>query len=208
MTSGSCLGLVGANGAGKTTALRMLTGLEPIDEGSISVLAADVVFGDMPRGISGLIEEPRFYRDLNARKNLLICQADGEKTDAQIREVLGRVGLNAPDSLRLRSYSQGMRQRLGIARVLLSGGEILVFDEPTNGLDPVGIRWFRGLVRELVGSGHTVVLSSHQLHEVQATADTYAMLHDGQIVARGEVSELSRSGCVSLEDLYFRIFDA
>lgn len=201
--AGTCFGLIGANGAGKTTVMRMAAGLERPDDGHLQVLGAPVAVGTLPVGISGMIEEPRFYLWLSARQNLeAFCGNDEVRRD-QIQAVLARVGLDATSAQRVKSFSQGMRQRLGIARVLLCDTEVVIFDEPTNGLDPVGIRWFREMLGELVAMGRTVLLSSHLLHEVQAACSHYLMLSQGQTVSAGAVADLE--GYASLEDMYFAV---
>lgn len=198
---GSCLGLIGANGAGKTTLLRVITGLLRCDSGEVFVFGQPVRYGSVPKRLSGMIEEPRFFMWLDARRNLEPLCASFPGRLNRIPEVLRRVGLD-PDSRRqVAAFSQGMRQRLAIARVLVTNADVVVFDEPTNGLDPVGIRWFRGLIGDLVAEGRTVILSSHMLHEVQEMAATYAMLAEGRVIACGSVSDVKQLS--SLEELYF-----
>lgn len=201
VTAGTCAGLIGANGAGKTTLLRAICGLLRPSAGEVVVNGRAVTYGQVPAGLSGMIEEPRLYPWLDAEDNLrAVCLFRPDRIEA-IDSVLSRVGLERGTGRIVSKYSQGMRQRLGIARVLLADARTLLLDEPTNGLDPVGIRWFRDLVGELVDEGRTVVLSSHLLHEVQQMAQTYCMLSNGRVVVSGQTGDLK--GMNSLEDLYF-----
>lgn len=195
-------GFIGSNGAGKTTIMRMMVGLEPATAGSVEVWGEPVRAGFRPADIGAMIEEPRFYRWLSAAGNLRAVSGDRPEWLARIDEVLDAVGL-PNDTRPVRAYSQGMRQRLGLARALLGNPRLLVLDEPTNGLDPQGIRWMRQMLRSLRTNGTTVILSSHLLHEIEAICDHYAVIGAGQVLASGEVSELRGQG--SLEDLYFEL---
>ena len=199
---GSAFGLIGSNGAGKTTTMRMLTGLEASSSGDIRVLGSRVTAGRLPVGVTAMIEEPRFYGWLSGSANLVTFALKRAPSKASIRAVLEEVGLDHAGDRPVDQYSQGMRQRLGIARVLLADTPIMIFDEPTNGLDPVGIRWFRDLVSRLTGAGKTVVLSSHLLHEVQRACSDYLMLASGKMLSQGSVTSLGEF--VSLEDLYYQ----
>jgi ABC-2 type transport system ATP-binding protein len=148
-----------------------------------------------------MIEEPTFFGWLSAEDNLRAVFAGRAGAMARIDGVLAEVGLADAGRRPVGGFSQGMRQRLGLARVLAAEPSLLVLDEPTNGLDPSGIRWLRGLIRSLVSDGRSVLLSSHLLHEVHACADDFLMIDQGRAVASGRVDEISQFG--SLEDLYF-----
>lgn len=198
---GVCCGLLGANGAGKTTLMRMLLGIDRPTGGSVELFGEPIRVGRPPIDTSGMIEEPRFFEWLSASDNLRACFDSATASPSRISSVLRRVGLDAVGRQPVRGFSQGMRQRLGLARVLLSDPRFLVLDEPTNGLDPSGIRWLRSLIRELVDEGRTVLVSSHMLHEVQLVADMFIMIDQGRVVASGRATETSSFG--NLEDLYF-----
>jgi ABC-2 type transport system ATP-binding protein len=191
---GEVYGFLGPNGAGKTTTMRMLLGLVAPDEGSIRL------FGRDPRtdalgaraGVAGIIEEPRLYTYLSGRTNLrLLAAYDRSGVDrAAVEEVLETVELRERGGDRVAEYSQGMRQRLGIAACLVRRPRLLLLDEPANGLDPAGIRYLRGLVRRLSGEGMTVFLSSHLLAEVQELCSRVAIIAAGRIVYEGGLEEL------------------
>lgn len=200
--TGSCFGLIGHNGAGKSTLLRLILGIGKPTSGMVSVFGAPVVYGVPSPRVTGIIEEPRFFGGLTAEANLRMFATREQLAGQAVASVLERVGLG-PVAKPVRQFSQGMRQRLGIARALLREPRLLVLDEPANGLDPVGIAWLRELVREQVDAGCTVVLSSHLLHEVQAVSDGYAMLTNGRLIASGSTADLD--GVRSLEDLYFEL---
>ncbi|MCW2794241.1 MAG: transporter related protein [Nocardioides sp.] len=198
--SGSCFGLIGANGAGKSTLMRVVLGLTGSTEGSVLLFTDLVVPGVPSPRASGMIEEPQFFRWMNATENLRAVFAGRREVYDQIPAVLDEVGLGEVGGRPVRAFSQGMRQRLGLARVLLADPDLLVLDEPTNGLDPLGIRWLRGLIRRLVDDGKSVLLSSHLLHEVQQVADDYLMIDRGSAVAHGRVRDIEHFS--GLEDLY------
>jgi ABC-2 type transport system ATP-binding protein len=194
---GVAFGFLGANGAGKTTLIRLLLGLAEPTAGSMRVLGRDVG-GDRAAALSrvgAIIEEPRFHPHLTGRENLHIHAAARERSaHARIDGALARVGLAARGDDRVKTYSLGMRQRLGVARCLLADPELLILDEPMNGLDPAGIIEMRHLIRELVAEGRTVLLSSHLLDEVEKTCDLAAIVDMGAVVAQGTIRELVRGG--------------
>ena len=171
---GVAFGFLGANGAGKTTLIRLLLGLAEPTAGSASVLGHDVD-SDRPAALArvgAIIEEPRFHRHLTGRENLHVNAAARDKSaHGRVDGALARVGLAARADDKVGTYSLGMRQRLGVARCLLSDPELLILDEPVNGLDPEGMRWMRGLLRRFVDRGGTVLLSSHLLAEVEFPGD-------------------------------------
>ena len=194
---GTAFGFLGANGAGKTTLIRLLLGLAEPTAGRMSLLGRDLP-ADRSAALAlvgAIIEEPRFHGHLTGRQNLEVHAAARDRAAAgRIDASLARVGLAARSEDRVKTYSLGMRQRLGVARCLLSDPELLILDEPTNGLDPAGILEFRRLIRELVAEGRTVLLSSHLLDEVEKTCDAAAIVDEGRIVAQGPIHELVRGG--------------
>jgi ABC-2 type transport system ATP-binding protein len=198
---GSAFGYLGPNGAGKTTLIRMLLGLTPANSGSMRLLGLPVPErrGEALQRVGAIVEEPSFHGHLTGRENLHIVAAAREQAaHARIPSVLETVGLSARADDRVKTYSMGMRQRLGVARVLLADPELLILDEPANGLDPAGILEFRGLIRRLVGEGRTVMLSSHLLDEVEKTCDAVAIVDRGRVVTQGTVAELRDGGGTQL----------
>jgi ABC-2 type transport system ATP-binding protein len=190
---GSAFGYLGPNGAGKTTLIRMLLGLTGATEGSMSVVGLPVPDrrSEALARVGAVVEEPRFHPHLTGRENLAVAAAArGGNAARLIDSSLDQVGLDARADDRVKTYSLGMRQRLGIARCLLAGPELLILDEPMNGLDPAGIQEFRGFVRTFVGDGGTIVLSSHLLDEVEKTCDHVAIVDRGRIVTQGSIEEL------------------
>jgi ABC-2 type transport system ATP-binding protein len=194
---GDVYGFLGPNGAGKTTTLRMALGLISPTEGAIELFGRDPM-RDGARaleGVAGFVEAPRFYPYLSGRKNLeLLAALDGGEAPARIEQVLETVELSARGEHRVRGYSHGMRQRLGIAAALLRAPRLLILDEPATGLDPAGMRDMRLLIRRLADDGITVLLSSHQLPEVQELCDRVAIVDRGRVVYEGALADLRRQG--------------
>jgi ABC-2 type transport system ATP-binding protein len=195
--AGDVYGFLGPNGAGKTTTLRMALGLITPSEGSVEL------FGRNPlregaralQGVAGFVEAPRFYPYMSARKNLeLLAAFDGGGARERIGEVLEIVELTPRAGHRVGGYSHGMKQRLGIAAALLRRPRLLILDEPATGLDPGGMRDMRLLIRRLAGEGITVLLSSHQLPEVQELCDRVAIVDSGRVVYEGALADLRRQG--------------
>jgi ABC-2 type transport system ATP-binding protein len=184
-------GLVGPNGAGKTTALRMLLGLIRHDEGDGEVLGSrlDDHIGYLPR-VGALIEGPAFTPSLSARRNLLVLTRIAGLPDSRADDVLGQVGLAGREGDKVKAYSLGMRQRLGIAAALLTQPELLVLDEPTNGLDPAGIREIRDLLQQLAANGVSVLVSSHLLSEVEEMCHDLVLINKGRVGYSGTLSGL------------------
>jgi ABC-2 type transport system ATP-binding protein len=190
-------GFLGPNGSGKTTTLRMLVGLIRPTSGSIEVLGEPYSWHDRKRlaHTGALIETPAFYPYLSGRDNLRVFGATGPAAaHSRPDEVLDAVGLTDRARDKVRTYSLGMRQRLGIAVALLSDPDLLLLDEPANGLDPAGIVAMRELLRYLTGQGKTVLVSSHILPEVQQLADIVGILDRGRLVRQGPMGELLASG--------------
>ena len=195
--SGDIYGFLGPNGAGKTTTLRMALGLITPSEGSVELFGRDPLREGARalQGVAGFVEAPRFYPYLSARKNLeLLGALDGGGAGARIDEVLEVVELSARAKHRVGGYSHGMRQRLGIAAALLRRPRLLILDEPATGLDPAGMRDMRLLILRLADQGITVLLSSHQLPEVQDLCDRVAIVDSGRVVYEGALSDLRRQG--------------
>jgi ABC-2 type transport system ATP-binding protein len=191
---GSAYGFLGHNGAGKTTLIRMLLGLTRASAGSATVLGLPVPArrATALARVGAIVEEPSFYPHLTGRENLKIGAAiRGPHTRPRIDEVLERVGLDRRSGDRVGTYSLGMRQRLGVARCLLSDPELLILDEPMNGLDPGGMLDMRRMIRSFVeDDGRTVFISSHLLDEVEKTCDVAAIIDGGRVIAQGTIDEL------------------
>ncbi len=192
---GSICGLLGPNGAGKTTAIRMLLGLARPNAGTISMLGrapGDEGFADVMRSVGALVEGPALYLNAGARANLAIrAVALGiSPRDLQLDEILRFVGLADRSRGRVRGFSLGMRQRLGLGLALLGAPRLVVLDEPTNGLDPAGIVEIRELIRTLPERGTTVLVSSHLLAEIQLMCDRVAILDHGRLVTDGPLDDV------------------
>lgn len=194
---GQCFAWLGPNGCGKTTLIRMMLGLARMSSGSIKVRGLSVP-GETQQALArvgAIVEEPRFYPYLTGRKNLEIWAAhQGSEAYAHIAPSLDRVGLSSRANDKVGGYSLGMRQRLGVARALLNDPELLVLDEPTNGLDPAGLQEFRGMIKELVREGRSVFISSHILSEVELMADHVAIIEKGKMLTHGSIDDLKRGG--------------
>ena len=191
----SVFGLLGPNGAGKTTTIRMLLGLVRSSDGWIELLGhvhGDHDYKDALRRVGALIEGPALYPALSGRRNLDIHSRylKLENPRARADQVLDAVGLRDRAGDKVRKYSQGMRQRLGIAIALLGKPEVLILDEPTNGLDAAGIVEMRTMMKRLPEFGASVILSSHLLSEVEMTCDHVAIMNGGRLVVGGETSEI------------------
>ncbi len=200
---GDVFALLGPNGSGKTTTLRMLLGLNWPTAGKIEIFGADMADGVVRqaalRRIGSVVEQPTFYPYLNAIENLtgvaiFAGLRQDDATRARIHWTLDVVGLAARAGDAYRKYSLGMKQRLGVAAALLTDPDLVILDEPTNGLDPAGITEMRGLIGALRARGVTVILSSHLLHEAQQVCTRVAVLQAGRLVAQGAVSEMLSAG--------------
>jgi ABC-type multidrug transport system ATPase subunit len=194
---GSVYGFLGPNGSGKTTTIRMLLGLVRPTAGTRTLLGGRIPEDSqrvLPR-VGALVEGPAFHLYLSGRDNLRRQDAadrtaDPATSDARIAAALERVGLSAAAGKRYRNYSLGMRQRLGLAAALLQPRELLILDEPTNGLDPQGTREVRSLITELSATGVTVMLSTHLLSEVEQVCTHVGVMHVGKLVAQSSLTEL------------------
>jgi ABC-2 type transport system ATP-binding protein len=192
---GVVYGLLGHNGAGKTTLIRILLGLTHTSGGAVRLLGQPMPErrAEALARVGALVEEPKFHPHLTGRQNLrIVADVRGPEARARIGPALERVGLSNRADDRVNSYSLGMRQRLGVARSLLADPELLILDEPSNGLDPSGIVEFRQLVRSFAeDEGRTVFLSSHQLSEVEKVCDSAAIIDRGRILEEGAIDELA-----------------
>ncbi|PRW64856.1 ABC transporter ATP-binding protein [Actinopolyspora mortivallis] len=202
---GAVLGMLGPNGSGKTTTIRMLLGLTEPTSGSVELLGHRIPehTGRALPLVGALVEGPGFHPFLSGRRNLQRCAAVepglfGSDTDTAVEQALERVGLAEAAERRYRSYSLGMKQRLGLAAALLVPRELVVLDEPTNGLDPAGTREIRRVIADLHADGTTVILSSHLLSEVENTCTHAAVLREGTLIAQGALDTLLESTGPSL----------
>ena len=194
VAQGQIHGLVGPNGAGKTTLLGLLLGLAVADEGRLEILGAPVGRAlAAPDGVSGFVDGPGMYPTLTARQNLAALAAlrHRDARTAGIDEVLGEVGLTEVADEKVRGFSLGMRQRLGLAAALLTKPRLLVLDEPSNGLDPAGKKHVHGVLNRLAADGTTVILSSHRMDDLEALCSEVTILATGRVVFSGPLSKLS-----------------
>ncbi len=187
---GEVYGFLGPNGAGKTTTLRILTGLIAPTSGTVRVLGGSPGQAQVLARTGSMIESPAFYPYLSGLDNLRLLAEYAEVPRTRIAEVLALVDLTDRARDRFSTYSLGMKQRLGVAAALLKDPELVILDEPTNGLDPAGMRDMRRLIRELGADGRTVLLSSHLLGEVQQICDRVGIISEGRMVAEHAVEEL------------------
>ena len=192
---GRIFGLLGPNGSGKTTTLSILLGLTGQSSGDFTLFDGTDSHSNALHRIGAIVETPAFYPYLSGRNNLAYFQAITGKGDRQeLDRLLDTVGLGTRANDKFHTYSLGMKQRLGLAYALLGDPEVLILDEPTNGMDPAGMAEIRDLIRRLGTGGRTVLLSSHLLHEVEAVCDSVAILSRGKLIAQGDVSELLGTG--------------
>ncbi|MDQ6784416.1 MAG: ABC transporter ATP-binding protein [Actinomycetota bacterium] len=213
--TGSVFGFLGPNGSGKTTTIRMLLGLISPSAGTWELLGQEMPAAapDALARVGALIEGPAFYPWLSGKANLARLDAagpDGRKATrrARIDEALTRVGLTAAANKKYGAYSLGMRQRLGLSAALLRRRDLLILDEPTNGMDPQGTREIRNLVRDVAGDGATVFLSSHLLSEVEQICSHAAVMSNGRLLTQGTLADLRSAGAARLRVEVDRIEDA
>jgi ABC-2 type transport system ATP-binding protein len=206
--AGVAFGFLGPNGAGKTTMIRTLLGLTQPTSGEVALLGMPqpAKRAEALARVGAIVEEPRFHPHLTGRENLkIVAAARDSAADTRIAASLERVGLAHRADDRVKTYSLGMRQRLGIARCLLADPALLILDEPMNGLDPAGILEMRRLIRAFVEEGRTVFLSSHLLDEVEKTCDQVAIVDEGRVIVQGPVGEIAARGeptvLVEVDDL-------
>ena len=188
---GTITGFLGPNGAGKSTTLRSVLGLVHPDAGGATVLG--VPYRELERPlhrVGSVLEASEVHPGRSGRNHLRVLAAAAELPRSRVEEVLALVELSSGAKRRVKGYSLGMRQRLGLAAALLGDPEVLVLDEPANGLDPAGIRWLRDLLRTLAGEGRTILVSSHVLAEVAQTADRVVIIHRGSLVRQAAISDV------------------
>ena len=217
---GEIFGFLGPNGAAKTTTILMLLGLTEPSSGSVEVLGYNPTRQplEVKRHVGCLPENVGYYRDMTARQNMRyvarLNRIDVEQTEQRIEQSLERVGLLDEADKLVAAYSRGMRQRLGLAELLLKQPRVMILDEPTLGLDPEGITSMLDLIRHLSQQEHiTVVLCSHLLHQVQRICDRVGIMNSGRLMAAGTIDELSEQGLkdamgrrLSLEEIYLHYF--
>jgi ABC-2 type transport system ATP-binding protein len=193
IAQGQIHGLVGPNGAGKTTLLGLMLGLADADEGSLEILGTPAGRGPAaPDAVSGFVDGPGLYPALTAKQNLatLVALRPADGRTADVDEALEQVGLTAVADDKVRGFSLGMRQRLGLAAALLTRPRLLVLDEPSNGLDPAGKRHVHGVLRRVAAEGGTVVLSSHRMDDLEALCSEVTILAAGRVVFSGPLNKL------------------
>ncbi|WP_425563825.1 ABC transporter ATP-binding protein [Ornithinimicrobium humiphilum] len=199
--AGGVHGFLGPNGSGKTTTIRMLLGLTPADSGTMHIFGTPVPqrLPAVVDRVGAIVESPKFFPTFSAEKNLTLL-ADAIATPrSRVGEVLDSVGLTGRGKDQFRAYSLGMKQRLAIAATLLKSPDLLIFDEPTNGLDPAGISEIRRTMRRLGDEGRTVLVSSHILSEIEQIADTVSIIGRGRVLAQGSVAGLIGAGGGTVE---------
>ncbi|GAA3092055.1 ABC-2 type transport system ATP-binding protein [Kribbella aluminosa] len=205
---GRVTAFLGPNGAGKSTTFRLLLDLDRPDSGTALVNGSRyAALGEPLREVGALLDANGLHGGRSAYHHLLCTAQAGRIPRRRIAEVLGRTGLTDVARRRVGGFSLGMRQRLGIAAALLGDPAVLLLDEPMNGLDPEGIRWIRGLLRDLAGEGRTVFVSSHLMSEMALVADHLVVLGRGRLIADGPLAEFTRDGR-SLEDVYLDLADS
>ncbi|MBA3326773.1 MAG: ATP-binding cassette domain-containing protein [Solirubrobacterales bacterium] len=189
--AGRVTGFLGPNGAGKSTTLRALLGLVHPTAGTATFDGRSYDELDRPSAhVGAVLEDAAFHPGRSARNHLRVLATTGEHPEGRVDEVLAAVGLEDAADRRVKGYSMGMRQRLAIAAALLGDPEVLILDEPTNGLDPPGIRWMRGLVREQAANGRAVLISSHVLAEVAQSVDDVVVIAEGELRGHGTLENV------------------
>ena len=203
--AGEVVGFLGPNGAGKTTTLRMLLGLVRPDEGTATINGS--TYADLAEPlhqVGAVLEASSFHPGRTARNHLRVQALAGQADPSRVDDVLELTGLKEAADRRIGGFSLGMRQRLGLATALLTDPELLILDEPTNGLDPEGVRWLRDLLRGMAAEGATVLVSSHILAEVAHTVDSVVIVDRGHLVTQSSLADLT-IGAQDLEDAFFRL---
>lgn len=206
---GTITGFLGPNGAGKTTTLRLLLGLAQPTEGEALVFGRRYRELEEPvRRVGAVLESDDFHPGRSGRNHLRVLAVAGGIPTRRVEEVLGLVELVGAARRPVRTYSLGMRQRLGLASALLGDPDLLVLDEPGNGLDPAGVHWLRRFLRGFADRGGTALVSSHMLAEASQTVDDVVIIDRGQRIASGRLDELTDGGRTSLEELFLRLTGA
>jgi ABC-2 type transport system ATP-binding protein len=203
---GTITGFLGRNGAGKSTTLRMITGLTRPDAGRAYIAGKPFAeLANPARTVGTLLDAAAFHDGRSGRETLRIACSVTGMPSARAEELLAAVGLAGDAGRRVGGYSPGMRQRLGLAHALIGQPSVLILDEPANGLDPEGIAWIRALLHDFADRGGTVLLSSHLLAEVQATADHLVIIDQGRVVASGTQHSLLAGSGQTLEELFLSL---
>ena len=201
---GRITGFLGPNGAGKSTTLRCLVGLSKPTSGSVTINDRPYRELDNPLGKVGTVLDSRgFHPALTGRQNLRVVAAAAGIDDSRVDEVLEMVELTEAAGRKMKKYSLGMKQRLALAGAILGDPEILILDEPANGLDPAGIAWLRNFLRQLAQGGRTILVSSHQLAEMQHTVDDVLIINKGKLIASGTKEQVMGDG--SLEEAFLKL---
>jgi ABC-2 type transport system ATP-binding protein len=202
--SGRITGFLGPNGAGKSTTLRCLVGLSSPSAGTAKILGSEYRQLKNPLSRVGTVLDSRgFHPSLSGKQNLKVVAAAAGISDSRVDTVLEMVELSEAAEKRMKNYSLGMKQRLALAGAILGDPEVLILDEPANGLDPAGIAWLRNFLRKLAEGGRTILVSSHQLAEMQNTVDDVLIINRGMLIAQGSISEITKGS--SLEEAFLRL---
>lgn len=202
--AGQITGFLGPNGAGKSSALRCLVGLSSPTSGTATIFGKPYKELKKPLNRVGTVLDTRgFHPALTGRQNLKVIAASADIKVSRINQVLDLVELTASQHLRMKKYSLGMKQRLSLAGAILGEPEILILDEPANGLDPAGIAWLRKFLKEMTSAGKTILVSSHQLAEMQNTVDQVLIINKGKLAAQGSISEVV--GNDTLENAFLKL---
>ncbi len=202
--AGRVTGFLGPNGAGKSTALRCLVGLARPTGGTAKILGKNYRELEHPlQQVGAVLDSRGFHPALSGKRNLQVVAAAAGISDSRVDEVLELVELTSAAKKKMKNYSLGMKQRLSLAGALLGSPQILILDEPANGLDPAGIAWLRKFLRGLAEQGKTILVSSHQLAEMQNTVDDVIIINHGKLIASGPIKDVIGNG--SLEDAFLRL---
>jgi ABC-2 type transport system ATP-binding protein len=202
--SGRITGFLGPNGAGKSTALRCLVGLARPTSGASKILDTPYQQLENPLSRVGTVLDSRgFHPALTGKQNLRVMASAASIADSRVDEVLKLVELTEAANKRVKGYSLGMKQRLAIAGAILGNPEVLILDEPANGLDPAGIAWLRKFLRAMASDGKTILVSSHQLAEMQHTVDDVLIINRGELLAQGTIEEVTQGK--TLEEAFLKI---
>lgn len=204
VSAGRVTGFLGPNGAGKSTTLRCLVGLSAPSEGTATIFGKPYKDIENPLSRIGTVLDSRgFHASLTGKQNLKIVAAAAGIDDARVDEVLELVELTDSKDKRMKNYSLGMKQRLALAGAILGNPEILILDEPANGLDPAGIAWLRNFLKNMAAAGKTILVSSHQLAEMQNTVDDVLIINKGKLIAQGSMAEVKGEG--TLEEAFLKL---
>ena len=203
--AGAVTGFLGPNGSGKTTTLRMILGLVRPTSGTATI--GGMRYQDLPRPravVGAVLESTGFHPGRRAREHLRVIATANGVADGRVAEVLDQVGLADAATRRVGEFSLGMRQRLGLASAMLTDPQVLLLDEPGNGLDPAGIAWLRGMLRGLASEGRTVLVASHVLGEVTQTVERVVIVTAGQLRFAGPLDEIGSTG-IELESAFLKL---